>query len=48
MFYVSAEKSGRKLALAGVTDRVLSLIRMTRVDTVLSMFPTVEAEERSA
>jgi anti-sigma B factor antagonist len=48
MFYVSAEKSGRKLALACVTERVLSLIRMTRVDTVLSMFPSVEAAEQSA
>lgn len=48
MFYVSAEKSGRKLALAGVTERVLSLIRMTRVDTVLSMFPSVEAAEQDA
>ncbi len=47
MFHVSAEKNGRKLALAGVTDRVLSLIRMTRVDTVLSMFPTVEAAQQS-
>lgn len=48
MFYVSAEKNGRKLALAGVTDRVLSLIRMTRVDTVLSMFPSIEGAEQSA
>lgn len=48
VLYVSAEKSGRKLALAGVTERVLSLIRMTRVDTVLSMFPSVEAAEQSA
>ncbi|MGB6302749.1 MAG: STAS domain-containing protein [Acidobacteriaceae bacterium] len=48
MFYVSAEKNGRKLALAGVTDRVLSLIRMTRVDSVLKMFPSVEAAEQSA
>ena len=47
MFYVSAEKSSHKLALAGVTDRVLSLIRMTRVDTVLSMFPSVEAAEQA-
>ncbi|MGO8720675.1 MAG: STAS domain-containing protein [Acidobacteriaceae bacterium] len=48
MFYVSAEKNGRKLALTGVTERVLSLIRMTRVDTVLSMFPSVEAAEQGA
>jgi anti-anti-sigma factor len=48
MYYVSAQKNGRKLALAGVTDRVLSLIRMTRVDSVLSMFPSVEAAEQGA
>jgi anti-sigma B factor antagonist len=48
MFHVSAEKNGRKLALAGVTERVLSLIRMTRVDTVLGLFPSVEAAEQSA
>lgn len=48
MFHVSAEKSGRKLALAGVSERVLSLIRMTRVETVLQLFPSVEAAEQSA
>lgn len=47
IYYVSAEKNGRRLALAGVNERVASLIRMTRVDTVLSMFPTVEAAEQS-
>jgi anti-anti-sigma factor len=47
MFYVSAQKNDRKLALAGVTDRVLSLIKMTRVDTVLSMYPSVEAAEQA-
>jgi len=46
MFYVSAQKNDRKLALAGVTDRVMSLIRMTRVDTVLSMYANVEAAEQ--
>ena len=46
MFHVSAEKNDRKLALAAVTDRVMSLIHMTRVDTVLSMYPDVEAAEQ--
>jgi anti-sigma B factor antagonist len=45
--YVSAEKNGRKLVLVGVSERVQSLIRMTRVDTVLKTFPTVEDAERS-
>lgn len=43
MHYVSAEKNGRRLVLAGVSDRVKSLIQMTRVDSVLTLFPTVEA-----
>ena len=47
MYYVSAEKNARKLVLAGVNERVESLIRMTRVDTILSTFPTVEDAERS-
>lgn len=45
--HVSAEKNGRMLALAGVNERLTSLIRMTRVDSVLRMFSTVEDAERS-
>lgn len=45
--HVSAEKNGRKLVLAGVNERVTSLIRMTRVDSVLRMSATVEEAERN-
>ena len=46
MHYVSAEKNGRRLVLAGVSDRVKSLIQMTKVDSVLSIFPSVQAAEQ--
>jgi anti-anti-sigma factor len=44
--HVSAEKNGRKLVLAGVSERISSLIHMTRVDSVLHVSPTVEDAER--
>ena len=44
--HVSAQDHGRKLLLAGVNDRVTSLFVMTKVDAVLTSFPSVaEAEE---
>ena len=47
MGHVSAEKNARRLVLVGVSERVMSLVRMTRVDTVLTTFPTIEAAEES-
>ncbi len=47
MGHVSAEKNARRMVLTGVSERVMSLIRMTRVDTILTTFPTVEAAEQS-
>jgi anti-sigma B factor antagonist len=44
-FYVSAEKNGRKMALAGVNQRIDALLEMTHVKTLLRVFPTVEAAE---
>lgn len=46
MLHVSAEKNGRHLLLASVSERVMSLIRMTRVDTALRTFASVEAAEQ--
>ncbi len=43
--YVSAERHGRKFALAGVSERILALFEMTRVNTLLRIFPTVEQAE---
>jgi anti-sigma B factor antagonist len=46
-YYVSAMDHGRKLLLAGVNDRVVELFKMTRVQGVLTSFPSVEAAEAS-
>jgi anti-anti-sigma factor len=46
-YYVAAQDRGRKLLLAGVNDRVKALFEMTRVQNVLTSFPTVEAAEAS-
>jgi len=44
-YYVSAMDHGRKLLLAGVNERVVELFKMTRVQGVLTTFPSVEAAE---
>jgi len=46
-YHVSALDHGRKLLLAGVNERVKALFEMTRVQGVLTSFPTVEAAEAS-
>jgi anti-anti-sigma factor len=46
-YYVSAEKNGRKFALASVNERVLTLLELTRVNTLLRVFRTVEQAEAS-
>jgi len=46
-YYVSAMDHGRKLLLVGVNHRVTELFHMTKVEGVLSSFPTVEAAEAS-
>lgn len=46
-YYVAAADHGRKLLLAGVNDRVKALFEMTRVQGVLTCFPSVEAAEAS-
>jgi anti-anti-sigma factor len=46
-YYVSAQDHGRKLLLSGVNERVVELFKMTKVQGVLTSFPTVEAAEAS-
>ena len=46
-YFVSAQDHGRKLLLAGVNERVVELFKMTRVQGMLTSFPTVEAAEAS-
>ena len=45
--YTHAQNAGGKLLLAGVNDRVATLFALTRVDGVLSLYPSVEAAESS-
>ncbi len=45
--YISREKNGKKLALAGVHGMAERILKVTRVATVLKMYPTVEAAETS-
>jgi anti-sigma B factor antagonist len=45
--HVSCQKAGRKLALAGVTDRPQEVMRVTRVNQLFTTFPSVaEAEQK--
>jgi len=46
-YYVAAQDHGRKLLLAGVNERVKALFEMTRVQGVLTSFPTAAAAEAS-
>ena len=45
--HVSRIKSGRRLALVGVAERVQSILSITGVLKVFSMFPTLEAARES-
>lgn len=44
-YYVSAEKNGRKVLLAGVNERIRALLQMTRVDLILKNYATVAEAE---
>jgi anti-sigma B factor antagonist len=46
--YVSAQKNGRKIAVAGATPRIMALFEMTKVDNLLPLYPTPEAAEAGA
>jgi anti-anti-sigma factor len=41
-YYVSAERNGRKMALAGVNERVDALLVLTKVQKLLRSFKTVD------
>ena len=45
--HVSAQDRGGQMLLVGVNDRVKALFEMTKVQGVLTSFPTVEAAEAS-
>lgn len=44
-YYVSCQRNGRKLLVAGVNGRILELFRMTKVDVLLTIAPTVAEAE---
>lgn len=46
--YVSAQKNGRKMAVVGTPPRIMILFELTKVDTLLSRFATIEAAEEDA
>jgi len=46
--YVTHQKEGRSLALAGVTERVRNTMQVTRVDTFFKFYESVEAALASA
>jgi anti-sigma B factor antagonist len=47
-YFVSCQTHGRKLLLAGVSDRIRALLEMTKVDNVLQICESVEAAQRLA
>ncbi len=41
--YVSHQKQGRKLLLVGVNERVQTLFKITKLDQLFEVFPTVDS-----
>ena len=46
-YFVSCQRAGRRMVVAGVNGRVLELFRMTKVDNLLTIVDTVSDAERS-
>jgi len=46
--FVSAQSGGRKFLLAGVSDRLRALFEMTKVDSVLQIYDSVDAAHSAA
>jgi len=46
-YYVHCEKTNTRMIAAGVSPRVMELFKMTKVDGVISLAPSVEAAEAS-
>ena len=44
-YFVSCQRNGRKLIVAGVNGRVMDLFRITKVDGLLTLAPTVAEAE---
>jgi anti-sigma B factor antagonist len=46
--HVSRESSGRKLVLVGANDRLLTSLKVTKVDQLFTLAPTVEQAQAHA
>jgi anti-sigma B factor antagonist len=46
--HVSRENSGRKMVLVGANDRLLTSLKVTKVDSLFSFAPTVEQAREQA
>jgi anti-sigma B factor antagonist len=46
-YFVSCQRAGRKVIVAGVNGRVLELFKMTKVEDLLTMAATVADAERA-
>jgi anti-sigma B factor antagonist len=44
-YFVSAQGDNRRLLLAGVNERIMALLEMTKVDQILKTYPSVQAAE---
>jgi anti-anti-sigma factor len=47
-YYVSAQKNGRQLLLAGANERIQAVLQMTKVHLILKNYATVADAEASA
>jgi len=45
--FASCQRTGRCFALAGAADRIMTLFKVARVDTILPIFATPEAAEQT-
>lgn len=46
-YFVAAQGENRKLLLAAVSERIMALLEMTKVDQILQVYPTVETAEQA-
>lgn len=44
-YHVQSERNGTRMVVVGVNSRVLELFKLTHVDTVIAMAPSVESAE---
>ena len=45
-FYVSAKRRGGLVHLVGVNYRIAEMLELTKADTLIKSYPTIEAAER--